>query len=1270
MSPIHHIRVPLTLGIISVVLIAIGLFSFTERAGAQSQNQLVPLVTDQTPLSLSNSFGATVQAVVNQTGDYAFIGNGASGLYYRAAGAGAPTPVLLMGEEVPGFPGSRNDILNPFIRINNSGVVAWRADFFQANGLGQGAVFTYDGSIHQIVSGADLAPGAGGAVFGRNMVLIGLNNTGDVAFTAPLVPAGSLAPAQTTIYAVPSGGSPARIAGLGDSMPGGGTLATLTAISFNNQGEVLFRGNLTTTSGPVGVYVGSVAGGVRKIAAVGDSAPGGGTFGVFVNAFLNNAGTTALQFGSVIYLNTAGGGNSRLVGQADAVPAPVGGTFGAISTQAIGDGGHIVFTSTVNSSPNNSGVFRVTSGNPVEVVGYRNQAAPGAVGETFSTSFTGISVNTTGVVSFRSTLTGGPIANGLFQQSGANAPVNIALDGQAPPLSGGGTYALATAQQFTTTLDNGAVYFKSDIVGGSADYAEMLTAGSTTVLMSTADSLPAGSRVSLRTFRVGGAGDSVGFLAQRIGGRISIAVHSIANQATTVLVTDGDVSPATGGGSIRINGRNTVFQNTGGTVVFQGQIIGGTSPTSGAMFVKSPGGSLTKIAANGDIDPLTGKTFSQMGINALTPAPINDTGQVAFPTTLVPASGALTRVIYRWSPGTGLSKIAAVGDITSSGATITSFPNPGSLAINSSGQVAFIVTTSAAPTGTILVGSGGIPTKIVAVGDPGPSSSTFASLAPPSFNDSAEVAFAATLAGGPGGGVFVGSTSSPPVALALNGAAAPAGGNYSITTARADVVINNQHDVLFRSSLTGGTSDSGLFVRRGSGGPVQAVVLQGQAAPGTTGVFDTIQTSLNNLTGEVAQLGSDGDIAFQNSVLDGSQRIGGTWHVRPDNTLEEILVRGTVPPEFGGGTVTVSTSSTAWNSGGRFAMWARVSGGSITDVIFLFVPTIATNTPPGNDVPIDVTDGTTGGTPVSLVFSNVTAAGETTLITSSGGPTVPTAFALGDPPVFYNISTTATFNGAINVCIDFSNVSFPAGANLRLLHFDGTAWIDVTTSGPTNNVICGNVTSLSPFTVAQLTNQPPTADAGANQTLECNTHSGCTFTLNGTGSTDPDHDALSYVWKDGIGTVVGNTATVSLTRPLGTYTFSLTVSDQIQSSTATTQVTVQDTTAPTLSLSMSPNQIWPANKKLVNVTASISVSDACDPAPLVKLISITSNEPLTAGDIQGAAFNTDDRAFQLRASRAGGGSGRIYTITYRATDHSGNPVTATAQVLVPHDQGH
>src|SRR5262249_20458860 len=119
-------------------------------------------------------------------------------------------------------------------------------------------------------------------------------------------------------------------------------------------------------------------------------------------------------------------------------------------------------------------------------------------------------------------------------------------------------------------------------------------------------------------------------------------------------------------------------------------------------------------------------------------------------------------------------------------------------------------------------------------------------------------------------------------------------------------------------------------------------------------------------------------------------------------------------------------------------------------------------------------------------------------------------------------------------------------------------------------------------------------------------------------------------------------------------------------------------TPPQIAVTLSRDMLWPPNHKLVDITASVNVTDVCDPHPTFVLTSITSSEPDeglgdgdTAHDIQSNETGTPDASFELRSERSAAGSGRVYTIVYTASDKSGNTARATVTVKVPHDQsGH
>ncbi|MEO8380951.1 MAG: choice-of-anchor X domain-containing protein [Acidobacteriota bacterium] len=116
---------------------------------------------------------------------------------------------------------------------------------------------------------------------------------------------------------------------------------------------------------------------------------------------------------------------------------------------------------------------------------------------------------------------------------------------------------------------------------------------------------------------------------------------------------------------------------------------------------------------------------------------------------------------------------------------------------------------------------------------------------------------------------------------------------------------------------------------------------------------------------------------------------------------------------------------------------------------------------------------------------------------------------------------------------------------------------------------------------------------------------------------------------------------------------------------------VLDNTPPVLTVSVTPSVLTPPNHQMVEITLTLSVTDDRDPNPFVDLVSITSNE---GDDVLGDGHTTQDisvddsgRIF-LRAERSGGQDDRIYTITWRARDDSGNTSLATATVTVPHDK--
>lgn len=131
------------------------------------------------------------------------------------------------------------------------------------------------------------------------------------------------------------------------------------------------------------------------------------------------------------------------------------------------------------------------------------------------------------------------------------------------------------------------------------------------------------------------------------------------------------------------------------------------------------------------------------------------------------------------------------------------------------------------------------------------------------------------------------------------------------------------------------------------------------------------------------------------------------------------------------------------------------------------------------------------------------------------------------------------------------------------------------------------------------------------------------------------------------------------------------VSDGTASDACAAHVTVEDNTAPVIdSAVVSPSVIGPPNHKMHPVVVAVEVTDTCDVAPTCRISGVSSNE---APDGEGDGDTSPDweitgaLSADLRAERAGGGAGRLYTLDIECTDASDNSASEQVTVSVAHD---
>lgn len=114
----------------------------------------------------------------------------------------------------------------------------------------------------------------------------------------------------------------------------------------------------------------------------------------------------------------------------------------------------------------------------------------------------------------------------------------------------------------------------------------------------------------------------------------------------------------------------------------------------------------------------------------------------------------------------------------------------------------------------------------------------------------------------------------------------------------------------------------------------------------------------------------------------------------------------------------------------------------------------------------------------------------------------------------------------------------------------------------------------------------------------------------------------------------------------------------------TFEVHVVDTRPPAiLSITATPDRLWPLNKRLVDVTVGVTASDDADTAPRARVVSVMVSEGVKESDWR----IVGELTVALRADRNGKEKPRVYTIHVEVSDASGNVSAGTVSVIVPHD---
>jgi hypothetical protein len=513
------------------------------------------------------------------------------------------------------------------------------------------------------------------------------------------------------------------------------------------------------------------------------------------------------------------------------------------------------------------------------------------------------------------------IPRGVFVYDGTTFQ-EVAMRGDVAPGTGGEVFFNFSQTRINDTDQVAFVVGFEPPFLGTAGVFLGSTAGppaKIAVIGETAPGTGGGTYGSFQIIGLNNAGQ-VAFVSSILGGSTSLAVFAGSTSGVSKVVARGD--PATGTtGTFGVLIQNP-FLNAAGDVAFAAQVIGG-GPANQGVWIGNSTGAPAKVMVNSDP---TGTSLGGTFGGAVFINGFDSAGKALFRSN--PVGATSDHALFQKDLSNPADVVFARNQ-PAPGGTTEVFRTTMQATVNSNGDVAFLASLQGGPfpVGWFLKESAAPTVKIAFEGDSTPAGGTFGLAGanqPAEINGNGQLAFFADILGPNATGVFLYTPGSGIASVVNTNDSLPAGANPVL---RNFMPAASDDLLLFYAFKAGGRAATFTKTLHSGGGQITRIFGEGDTAPVIGGA----------LWGVLANFGSINDseeVAFATGEVVGASVYPASIILthKPGVGMQKVAATGDPAPGAAGGTfiafdtVTFFRPPSRINSSGQVAFFANIAG--------------------------------------------------------------------------------------------------------------------------------------------------------------------------------------------------------------------------------------------------------------------------------------------------------------------------------------------------------